>query len=170
MYEKLITVVAGVLFLKFTCGFVYKLHRIHYLKETSEQILIRNQKKDAIAKQITIAQTLSKDLDQSVKAAILEATASEIVYNITIKKIWTCEIVLLAFMASACDAHLKTNCLVDFFPEEALQKAKRIDSEFLKSGKIVGVLHGVPISVKDVVKVKGYGTMMGLSKGYLGFL
>lgn len=53
-----------------------------------------------------------------------------------------------AYAKSAAVAHQVTNCLMDFFPEEALARAKELDEYYAKTGKTVGPLHGVPISVK----------------------
>lgn len=53
-----------------------------------------------------------------------------------------------AYAKSAAVAHQVTNCLMDFFPEEALARAKELDEYYAKNGKTVGPLHGVPVSVK----------------------
>lgn len=60
-----------------------------------------------------------------------------------------------AFCARAAIAHQLVNCLTDFFPEEAISKAKAFDDEFAKTGKLVGPLHGMPMAVKDIMNVKG---------------
>lgn len=53
-----------------------------------------------------------------------------------------------AYAKSAAVAHQVTNCLMDFFPDEALARAKELDEYYAKNGKTVGPLHGVPVSVK----------------------
>jgi amidase len=55
----------------------------------------------------------------------------------------------------------KTNCALEFFPELALSRAKELDDHLQKSGKTVGPLHGLPISLKDQFRVKGLETCMG---------
>ena len=45
--------------------------------------------------------------------------------------------------------------------EEALAQARSLDAHFLKTGKIVGPLHGVPISVKEMVSFKDRITHTG---------
>lgn len=39
-------------------------------------------------------------------------------------------------------------CLTDFWLEEALARARELDEHFAKTGKVVGALHGLPISLK----------------------
>lgn len=53
-----------------------------------------------------------------------------------------------AYIKSASLAHQAVNCLTDFFPEEALERAKWLDEQFGIHSGPVGPLHGVPISVK----------------------
>ncbi len=42
----------------------------------------------------------------------------------------------------------QVNCLADFFPEEALERARELDTILAKTGKPVGPLHGLPVGVK----------------------
>lgn len=58
----------------------------------------------------------------------------------------TCE----AFCARAAVAHQLLNCLTDFFPEEAIAYARRLDDEFARTGEPIGRLHGLPMAVKDM--------------------
>lgn len=66
--------------------------------------------------------------------------------------------VVKAFCTRAALAHQLVNCLTDFFPEEALAEASRLDEEFERTGKPVGPLHGMPMAVKDIMNVKGKPT------------
>src|SRR6201996_6991934 len=45
--------------------------------------------------------------------------------------------------------------------EEALSRAKDCDQFLSKHGRIIGPLHGLPISLKDSFNVKGYQTTIG---------
>jgi amidase len=56
--------------------------------------------------------------------------------------------VTTTYLKAAAIAQQATNCLMDYFPAEALERAIWLDEEIKKTGKPVGPLHGVPISVK----------------------
>lgn len=47
------------------------------------------------------------------------------------------------------------------FPE-AITAAKELDEEFSKTGKPRGPLHGVPVSLKDNINIKGAPSTIGL--------
>jgi amidase len=69
--------------------------------------------------------------------------------------------VVNAFSKRAAIAHQLTTCCTEIFFEEALEDAKRLDETFARTGKLVGPLHGLPISIKDSVDVKGQDTSVG---------
>jgi len=48
----------------------------------------------------------------------------------------------------------QVNCALEFFPEMALARAKELDEILKKTGKPVGPLHGLPISLKDQFRIK----------------
>ncbi|GHJ84115.1 hypothetical protein NliqN6_0517 [Naganishia liquefaciens] len=78
----------------------------------------------------------------------------------------TCVQVAEAFIKSTALAHQGTHCLTDFFPEEALERARWLDEKFKETGEPVGPLHGVPISVKDQIDIQGKDSAAGfLSQG-----
>ena len=54
----------------------------------------------------------------------------------------------------------------EYFCEQALQRASKLDEHFNKTGKPVGPLHGLPISLKDQFHVKDVDTTMG----YVGWI
>lgn len=56
--------------------------------------------------------------------------------------------------------------LLDFDCELALKEAQELDKYFQKHGKPKGPLHGLPISVKDQMHVRGLETTMG----YVGWV
>ncbi|KZT52953.1 amidase [Calocera cornea HHB12733] len=60
-----------------------------------------------------------------------------------------------AYGKRAAIAHQLVHCLVDFFLDEAIERAKELDEYFAREGKVVGPLHGLPISIKEQVPVKG---------------
>ena len=53
-----------------------------------------------------------------------------------------------AFAKRAAVAHQVVNCLTEFFPDEALKRAAELDEIYQKTGRPVGVLHGLPIAIK----------------------
>lgn len=58
---------------------------------------------------------------------------------------------------------LQVNCLTEIFVERALARAAELD-EYLKTmGKVMGPLHGLPISLKDQIIIKGLETTMGMN-------
>lgn len=59
------------------------------------------------------------------------------------------------------------NCTLEFFPEMALARAKELDEILQKTGKPVGPLHGLPISLKDQFRVKVVITQSWLNKIWL---
>ncbi|KAK4701287.1 amidase, partial [Phenoliferia sp. Uapishka_3] len=63
--------------------------------------------------------------------------------------------VVTAFGKRAVIAHQLVNCLVDIFLEEGIAQAKALDEHLAKTGKVIGPLHGVPISIKDHMPIKG---------------
>lgn len=69
--------------------------------------------------------------------------------------------VTYAFCHRAMLAHQILNCCSEIFVKEALMKAKELDLEFQKNGKTVGILHGIPVSLKDQVDLKGIPSSIG---------
>ena len=53
------------------------------------------------------------------------------------------------------------NCLTEIFVERALARAKELDDRLKQTGKVAGPLHGLPISLKDQIAIKGLETTMG---------
>lgn len=53
------------------------------------------------------------------------------------------------------------NCLTEVFVERALARAAELDEHLKRTGKVVGPLHGLPISLKDHICIKGLEATMG---------
>ncbi|KAI9010578.1 amidase signature enzyme [Hyaloraphidium curvatum] len=66
-----------------------------------------------------------------------------------------------AFCKRSALAHQLTNCLSEIMFEEAIEDARKIDEEFARTGRSRGLLHGLPVSVKDHFDVKGVDTTTG---------
>lgn len=69
--------------------------------------------------------------------------------------------VLRAFCHVATIAQGLTNCLTEVFFDEGLKRAAELDEYLEMTGKVVGPLHGVPVSVKDHICVEGHDTAAG---------
>jgi len=55
------------------------------------------------------------------------------------------------------------NCLTDTFFDEAIASAKALDDHLERTGKVVGPLHGLPISLKDNFNIKGKDSTVGFT-------
>ncbi|CAF1089522.1 unnamed protein product [Adineta steineri] len=73
----------------------------------------------------------------------------------------TAEQVIKAYLKRAGIAHQLTNCATEFLGDEAINRAKYLDEEFKKRGQPIGALHGLPISVKDYIPMRGRRTSAG---------
>ncbi|KAH9027227.1 general amidase [Lactarius pseudohatsudake] len=74
---------------------------------------------------------------------------------------WSSFEVTTAFCKRAVIAHQVTNCLTEIFIDRALERAAWLDEQLKSTGKVVGPLHGLPISLKDQISIKGLETTMG---------
>jgi amidase len=76
---------------------------------------------------------------------------------------FTAEEVTIAFCKRAAIAQQVCNCLTEIFFGDAIERAKFLDKEYARTGKTLGPLHGLPISLKDTFKVKGYDASIGIA-------
>lgn len=74
--------------------------------------------------------------------------------------------VITAFCKRAAIAQQLTSCLTETMFPMALERAKQLDNHLATTGKPVGPLHGLPISLKETFNVKGVAS----SLGYVSFL
>ncbi|KAL4755380.1 hypothetical protein BDW72DRAFT_200039 [Aspergillus terricola var. indicus] len=74
--------------------------------------------------------------------------------------------VTTAFCKRAAIAQQLTSCLTEHFFAQAIARARYLDEYLEREGKVVGPLHGLPISIKDSFQVKGLHTTLG----YVSFL
>ncbi|KAI0652389.1 general amidase GmdA [Trametes meyenii] len=75
--------------------------------------------------------------------------------------LYTAVEVLTAFAQVATIAQDLTNCLTEVFFDEGLARARELDRYLAETGNVVGPLHGVPVSIKDHILVKGHDTATG---------
>ncbi|TXT15067.1 uncharacterized protein COLE_01260 [Cutaneotrichosporon oleaginosum] len=77
------------------------------------------------------------------------------------EKKYTAVEVATAYCKAAAIAQQATNCVLELFQDEALAEAQKLDDHLAKTGKVVGPLHGVPISIKDHIRQKGHAAPCG---------
>lgn len=66
-----------------------------------------------------------------------------------------------AYCHRAALAHQLVNCLSEINFRAALEQARELDDYFQTHGRTVGLLHGVPVSLKDQYRVKGLESSIG---------
>ncbi|GMG32983.1 unnamed protein product [Ambrosiozyma monospora] len=91
---------------------------------------------------------------------ITNLTATELASAIASKK-YTSVAVLKAFAHRCVIAHQFTNLAVQFFINEGIKRAQELDDHLANTGKTVGPLHGVPISLKEHMGYAGKVTHGG---------
>ncbi|KAF7548131.1 hypothetical protein G7Z17_g7278 [Cylindrodendrum hubeiense] len=92
-------------------------------------------------------------------------TATELVEKLATEQL-SSEEVVEAFCKRAGLAQQLTSCLTEIFFEEGLERARYLDKQLKETGKPVGPLHGLPISLKDSYTVEGKHATVG----YIEFL
>jgi hypothetical protein len=85
---------------------------------------------------------------------ITRMTATELVAQIAEGKLSAVE-VATAFLKRAHVGNQLVNFATEFMIEDALTRAAELDTHFKTTGTLVGPLHGVPVSVKEHVGLKG---------------
>lgn len=93
-----------------------------------------------------------KDIISLDATALLEAIK---------EKEFTCVEVFKAFSKRAAIVHQLTNSLSEYFPDEGLTMAQKLDDYYDKTGKTAGSLHGLPVSIKDHLELAGHLANMG---------
>ncbi|CAG7929407.1 unnamed protein product [Penicillium olsonii] len=68
-----------------------------------------------------------------------------------------------AFCKRAALAQQVTYCLTEVFFEKALERAKELDEILSKTGRRVGPLHGLPVSLKECFNVEGVPSSLGFT-------
>lgn len=91
---------------------------------------------------------------------IVHSDATKLVHALAHRR-YTAVEVLWAFIKVAIVAQDTTNCLTEIFFEEGLAQAEACDRILKSTGKVIGPLHGLPVSVKDHILLKGYDTSTG---------
>ncbi|KAB8225849.1 amidase signature domain-containing protein [Aspergillus novoparasiticus] len=71
------------------------------------------------------------------------------------------EDMIRAYIGRACEAQRKTNCLTEICFDDAIDQARHLDNFQRTHGRLIGPLHGVPMSVKDQFNIKGLDSTLG---------
>ncbi|KAL3471563.1 amidase signature domain-containing protein [Aspergillus californicus] len=74
--------------------------------------------------------------------------------------------VVTAFCKRAAYAHQLSNLLLEIRFDEAIERAYELDNYFKEHRRLVGPLHGIPLTLKDQFHIKGLDTSMG----YIGWI
>jgi amidase len=91
---------------------------------------------------------------------IVKSDATDILILIQKRK-YTAVDVLTAFAKVAVATQDLTNCLSEVFLEDAFVRARELDKYLEDTGNVVGQLHGLPVSIKDHIKIQGIDTSTG---------
>ncbi|SCU91223.1 LANO_0D11100g1_1 [Lachancea nothofagi CBS 11611] len=121
-----------------------------------EPNLIQNMNKDGYVSACGYLDTVLPEHEVS----ITNLTATELAGKIASREMTSYD-VCYAFCHRAALAHQILNCCIEIFFEQALEKARELDSYFAATGKLLGPLHGVPFSLKDQVNLIGLETTIG---------
>lgn len=78
---------------------------------------------------------------------------------------YTSTTVAAAFLRRAGLAQALTNCITELLPQRAIARANFLDEYHSQHGKPIGPLHGLPISVKEHIGMKG----LGLNAGFVSW-
>jgi amidase len=92
-------------------------------------------------------------LDSSV-VSITSLLPEELISSLSLGHISAVE-ATSAFLQQAAVSQGLTNCLTELLPERALERAKELDAYYAEHKRPVGPLHGLPISVKEHIGLKG---------------
>ncbi len=106
-----------------------------------------------------VSEIVLQKLDERERTIVhLDATA--ITAAIRERK-YTAEEVLLSFIKVTVAAQDTINCITEIFFEEGLTRARELDQHLAETGQVVGPLHGLPVSIKDHILLKGHDTSTG---------
>ncbi|KAK1959772.1 amidase [Colletotrichum sublineola] len=85
---------------------------------------------------------------------ITSCTGIDLVNQMAEGKLTAVETVI-AFLKRAHVGHQLVNFATEFLVDDALAAAEKLDKHFKETGNVVGPLHGLPISIKEHIGLKG---------------
>lgn len=93
--------------------------------------------------------------------AITETTDASILLRKLASGSWSAVSVATAFCKRAAIAQQLIRCCTEMFFDEAMKTAELLDQHLKSTGKTVGPLHGLPVSLKDGFDVVGQDSTLG---------
>lgn len=108
------------------------------------------------------ATSIPGDILKDVEREITESPSEELLHRLAQGKL-KCIDVTNAFLRRAAIAQKLVNCITELLPEHAQERAIYLDQYLASNGKTVGPLHGLPISVKEHIGMKGLGLNAGFA-------
>ncbi|OOQ84519.1 acetamidase [Penicillium brasilianum] len=93
---------------------------------------------------------------------ILSSSVTDLLPRLASRQVSAVE-VTKAYCKSAAAAQQLINPLTEIFFDEALEMAKTLDEELQLTGKPKGLLHGLPISIKDNFHIQGKDATQGFT-------
>ncbi|KAL2848403.1 amidase signature domain-containing protein [Aspergillus pseudoustus] len=88
--------------------------------------------------------------------------AAVLLERIVVSKRYSAVAVVEAYCKRASIAQQIVNCVTEILYDTALERAKYLDDYLERNGTPIGVLHGLPVSLKDLYAVKGVHATAGL--------
>ena len=108
---------------------------------------------------------IPRELLEGNEVRITESKPEDLLFQLS-KGQLTCVEVTNAFLRRAAIAQQLVNCITELLPERALERAKYLDDYFAEHKQPIGPLHGLPISVKEHIGMKG----LDLNAGFVAWV
>lgn len=110
----------------------------------------------------TLAYLRDSGILSPLELEITETTSAPLLLSRLADGTYTAVSVARAFGKRAAVAQQLVGCCSEMFFAEALAEAEALDEFYASSGgKVVGPLHGLPVSLKDLLDVRGVDTTEG---------
>ncbi|EPQ60254.1 acetamidase [Gloeophyllum trabeum ATCC 11539] len=106
-----------------------------------------------------VSQVLQAHLTEREKE-IVHCDATSLVERLASRR-YTATEVIKAHCHVATISQALTNCLTEVFFDDAIARAAELDRHMDETGQVSGPLHGLPVSIKDHINVKGHDTSTG---------
>ncbi|KAF2837041.1 putative fatty-acid amide hydrolase [Patellaria atrata CBS 101060] len=108
---------------------------------------------------------IPRELLTTKEVEITESSPEEILEELRTGR-WSAFNVTNAFLRRAGLAQKLCNCITELLPQRALERAKYLDRYFAEHKTPIGPLHGLPISVKEHLTMKG----LDINAGFVGWV